>query len=194
MEDQLQETDSEAELSASVPIEIKDPPPVAKRKRIVTQSPPAFTANMCTKNARPVGKLELPFAIDLHFDKHYLDKTGEREGISEGAIKSLVHDSMACVIMHASCTGILFANHNLNPNINKPTRVVCQKEVDGTMLNAAIEVHHLDHMIFEVTVVTAMWIDGFDVYDGQYVIELTGGNSSKVSRMIRGSLKEIYSI
>lgn len=156
-----------------------------------------FTKNKCSDNARKVLTDIEKISIELWFDKHYHnrcqhgDKDGEREGIDNESVQSLVLEAMKHLLLYSAyVTGFTFINHE--PKNYRAVRVVLKTPSNGTMLNVVIEVHYLSMNNYEITVKTAMCTDNFMTSDGQYSIEIEDV-SSTLYKNNRGKNVEIYS-
>lgn len=165
----------------------------------VQNDPMAYIENMSSGNARKIDSIHQKTTIDLWFDKHYVgrmqfgDDEGARHGIEQDAITELVLASFSHLIFYSTCVEkFSFLNHECEPDNKRNKRVVCQKEVDGIFLNVVIEAHHFGLNWYEITVRTAKKVNGFNISDGQFCLELLDNETSILSKMEKGQLKEIY--
>lgn len=158
-----------------------------------------FRENLSSSNARKrlISKEEI--SIELWYDKHYYgreregDLDGQREGIDFDSVEDLVLNSIKHLLFHSSCVkGFAFLNHDCQPNDIRNIRIVCKKEIDSGMLNVVIEVHHMELHKYEVTVRTAMNSNNFKISDGQYFLQLLDNETSVLSKLELGRIKEIH--
>ncbi len=145
-------------------------------KGVSIDDPLEYGENKCSDNVRKVGSVSEQVDVDLWFHKHYLyrhhlgDEFGKREGIDPDTVKALVVESVKHLVF---CSTMLKGFRFINHDSQEITRVVCQKEIDGVLLNVAIEAHYIDINKFEITVITAKKENGFKMKEGQYSLEVT---------------------
>lgn len=178
-----------------IPIKVK---PVDET---VTVDSLEFTANKCTPNARIVRTVDEQIAIELWYDKHYLDRqqhgdeSGRRIGIDTQVVEDLVTRSIKHLLFYgAYIKNFCFLNHGQPIGGGRAIRIVCQQETENGLLNVVIEAHFKALNLYEVTVKTAMCIEDFAISDGQYAIELFSDMSSTLKFMSRGKLNEVFTI
>lgn len=159
----------------------------------------AFTENMSSSNAKKLNTSNNSFVIDLWGDKHYFsraqhgDDHGDRDGIESSVASELIITSIHHLFFYSSCLEkFCFINHDCLKDEPKNRRIVCKQNIDGIDLNVVIEVHHFGHCRYEITIITAMKVNNFRIADGQYVIEMLDNETSILSKMEKGQLKEIY--
>ena len=160
-----------------------------------------FISNKCSLNARRIGeKIETTTVVDFWIDKHYHiryqhgDEKGKREGIEPEKVQNIVTESLKHLIFYAgSVKNFTFLNHNIKTG-NRNLRVVCQKVFDGNKTNVTIEAHIISLNEFEITIVTAIQNNDYLPSDGQYTIELLGGENSCLYYSSRGKISEISNI
>ena len=141
-----------------------------------------FVKNKSSNRVRKVLEFSENIEIVLCFDQHYYqrlqhgDDKGLRDGIDKESVENLVLKSMKFLFLYsANVNGFSFLNHE--PLNFRAIRVILKAPKNGTMLNVAIETHHLTINKYEITVKTAMCVDDFIMSDGQYSIEINEGNS-----------------
>lgn len=180
-----------------------------RRRRIPLQSKgiPAivdeleFISNKSSHNARRMcEKIESSIFADFWIDKHYHiryhqgDEAGKREGIEPEKVESIVKESLKHLIVYAgSVKNFTFLNHNSKMG-ERSLRVVCQKVFNGNKTNVTIEAHIISLNEFEITIVTALQKNDYLPSDGQYTIELLGGENSSLFHSSRGKILEVSSI
>ena len=139
----------------------------------------AYIDNICSLNAKEVGKFNNAFVSTVWKDQHYTKRKdhGEddgtpREGIDEHLVCQLIEDTF----VHSLHYGLKYGSIVNYPPFNPRTsmRIVLQDRTTGEddFLNVAVEYHFKDINTFEVTIWTAMKVSNFYIRDSQYVIEL----------------------
>jgi hypothetical protein len=163
---------------------------------VVVKDEMEYVENRSSKNARRVDEGFKRIKIGLWADKHYAvryqhgDEGGRREGIDLDCVKALVNEAIHHLLYYCSkIKGFTFVTNETN--VERATRVVLQREEkDGIMLNIVIETHSMEIDHFEITIITAMKINGFDLSDGQYIIQIYE-DGSKLKRFVKGNIQEI---
>ncbi len=157
-----------------------------------------FTANKSSLNARKVFSVVESFKIEGWFDKHYHnrhqhgDDKGKREGIDPNIVQDLVRRSIKFLVQFsATVKGFKFINHL--DSTEKGLRIVVREEYEESMLNLVLQSHYIDATNFEITVITAMKIDGFKIADGQYVVELQE-NGADLYKLDNSRFRKILSL
>jgi hypothetical protein len=182
-------------------MENKRPP----RPRIVTQKctpamadPLEFKRNKCTENARFSSCAINSIEVEIHVDKHLHirqqqgDENGKRHGIEPEIVEGLVKKSLKFLINFSSMVaGFKFLNYE--GQSEKPSRVVLMEEINGNILNVIVQVHFLGIDKFEVTIITAMVVDGFRVESGQYVVFINE-KGAILKKWVNNRLQEICEI
>ena len=161
-----------------------------KRKRISDNNNVTITDNEvwlenCTsKKVRLHFVFEENLQIEFWYDKHYWDRlhqgdnNGNRVGIEFENIEPLVVKSFKHLIYYSlKHKDFIFVNHP--PQKTRNIRVVLRENFeDKDKLNIAVEYHFINLNKFEVTIVTAMSNDEFQLSDNQYAIEFDNQESS----------------
>jgi len=161
-----------------------------KRKRIskdnseVIIDVDAWLENCASKKVRHHTTFAENFQIEFWYDKHYWDRLhqgdddGDRVGIEFEHVEPLVVKSFKHLIYYSlKHKELLFVNHP--PPRTRNIRVVLRQTfTDKTILNIAVEYHFVSLNKFEVTIVTAMSIEGFQLGDNQYALEFNETEST----------------
>lgn len=154
----------------------------------------AYVENKSSKNARKLLNKSEHIEIEIWCDKHYYsraqlgDKKGKREGIEENKIKNLITKSVQHLLYYSfRVKNFIFINFDL---ATRYIRTVIQENMDHGMLNIVTEFHHLEHHKYQVTIITAMTNDDFNISLGQYVIEIIG-NTSVLKKCEQNKLIEV---
>lgn len=158
-----------------------------------------FTKNRSSDNARKIGDVAVSIATHLWMDKHLHyrqiigDNDGQRPGIEPEIIENIVKKAIPHLLFYSTAVkGFSFLNYN-NPK-DRPIKIVLKEDSEHGMLNVVIEVHYADEIgKFEITVKTAMCIDDFSMFMGQFAIEFQG-DSSFLLRKDNSGLIEICQI
>lgn len=172
--------------------------PIAEHKGVPVSDPLEWVANKSSPKVRSAANVQETIAIDLAYDKHYLDREqhgdelGQREGISQAVVQDLVLRSIKHLLFYSGyVANFKFLNR---VELGGPViRTLCKESTPNGMLNVAIEAHYIGLNRYEITVKTAMCVDDFRLSDGQYAIELHGDGST-LSRMVKKKLEEILTI
>lgn len=160
-----------------------------------------FEKNQCSNFARKIAEdvhgISLNYWIDKHYHNRYYigDADGKREGIEPGNVYALVMEAVKHLMFYSGVVkNFKFLNYKPNPADGRLLRVVCQKVIEGHKLNVIIECHAIKLDMFEITIITALQKEDFEISDGQYSIELLGAGNSTLFHCSRGKLVEISSI
>lgn len=156
----------------------------AKYKGEIIIDVEAWLENCSSKRVRHHTTFTDNFQIEFWYDKHYWDRlylgdeNGDRIGIEFEFVEPLVIKSFKYLIYYSlKHKDLLFVNHP--PQKTRNTRVVLRETFnDKTTLNIVAEYHFINLNKFEVTIITAMSIDEFELGDNQYAIEFTGEQST----------------
>jgi|GEM_PF-1072064 len=135
------------------------------------------------------------FCLAEHYLERHLfgDVNGPRKGIDPTQVERLVNESVKHLIFYA-CHAKLFSFLNMDPLNGQAQRLVLRKEIGEETLNVVIEVHFLNLTKYELTVITAMCHPKFEVFDGQYAIQIEEDDTSTLYQNKRGSIQKICSI
>lgn len=167
----------------------------------VVEDVEAFIANRSSAKARIVTAIDERIGIELFFDKHYLDRhqhgdnNGVRVGIEKESVETLVLTSIKHLMFYSAVLERFnFLNHSEieAPNHNG-IKIVCRQSTDNGTLNVVIQAHYIDLNKYEVTVITAMCVDEFRIFDNQFVLDMYPDGST-LSRMVNKALREVYKI
>lgn len=171
--------------------------PLERLKPIVDEL--EFTKNKCSSLAKKINTQIEQTTIHVWFDKHYHDRSqhgddnGKREGIDYSIVEELVLKAVPSLILFSSIIeGFTFLNHpdNFSGKINKVVIIDSNNDIP---LNIVIEVHFIDIREYEITVKTAMQVDSFRIFDGQYCIDIDVDTIS-LKKNQRGGIKTILTI
>lgn len=159
-----------------------------------------YESNRCSTNVKRIKNHVQELEITLWFHRHYEfrdavgDENGPREGIGNDVVCDLIIDSMKYLFFFGSLLPSFSFINRLNPKLkSNPIALVCRKETDLGMLNVIIQVHFESIYEYEVTILTAMCVEGFRIFDNQYVLELVDGGAV-LSRMVNKQLVEVSSV
>ena len=158
-----------------------------------------FKENKGSKNARKISTQKEAIIVELWIDKHYQirhqhgDDFGKREGIEEKKVLEIVSESVQHLLVFSSITRFSFLNYDYTSD-GRAIRVVCQKEYNGIKTNVVIVAHFIELRKIEITIVTAIQKNDFQLSDGQFAIELLGNQSSVLRHFARGTLSELSNI
>jgi hypothetical protein len=161
--------------------------------------PLAFTVNKATSLGRKISEYSLKINFEIWEDKHVAvrrqhgDDLGQRQGIEKETVSQLVKDSLPFLI-HFSITNNKFSFISSSESSERKKRVILQKECDDLiLLNVVVECHLLDTTKYELTIITAMKINGFSVSDGQFVLRLFSDGAS-LNQNQKGTIQEIDTV
>jgi hypothetical protein len=154
-----------------------------KRKRIIEDKGEiiidveTWLENCASKKVRHHTTFTENFQIEFWYDKHYWDRLhlgdddGQRIGIEFKHVEPLVINSFKHLMYYSlKHRDLLFVNHP--PPRTRNIRVVLRQTfTDKATLNIVVEYHFINLKKFEVTIVTAMSTDQFELGDNQYAIE-----------------------
>ena len=116
----------------------------------------------------------------------------EKERGLTDRVLALVEKSLKHLIIYSThVRGFSFTK--IDGSAIDPQKTVLQEEIDGMVLNVVIKAHLIDIHTFEITIITAMCVDDFRIFDGQYVIDIHG-NTSTLLRKESKKMLEICSI
>lgn len=174
--------------------------PLKQQGQILQADPLAFEKNKCSDNARHIGKNIESTHIDFWIDRHYHnrsqhgDELGKREGIEQDVVHELVMQSVPHLMCYSAILpNFTFLNYNYDKLKGRAMRVVCQREVNGNMLNVVIEAHFVSMKLYEITIITAMQNEQFRMSDGQYRLELFD-DGSLLRKLQRQNFIEVGSL
>ncbi|MFW0738807.1 hypothetical protein [Flavobacterium sp. T12S277] len=169
-----------------------------KRKRItiptsdvVVGSLTKYTPNSCTQTGRQFHKAVIHTDVELWFEKHCDTRQIER-GLESNTLQDL---TVRC-INHIFYYQLRYPAHVL---IQYPEKrgikyrfILQERNKDGDLLNIATEIHFVDIGIYEITLVTAMIEENFNIFDTQLVLRVDG-ESSQLLRQVNKKLEVLAS-
>lgn len=164
----------------------------------VIEDPLEFKPNCASQNAQCIHKYD-ELKVELWCDKHYHhrrtfgDGNGKRDGIEIDGVQDLIIISFKYLLdIYLRGISFKFVNY-FDPKkaINNFHRIVLKTPIEHGILNVVAEIHYLETSKFEITVITAMVIDGFKVADGQYSL-MVAANRVTLSRNVQKRMNEIY--
>lgn len=167
---------------------------------IEVNDPLEFKANCASENAQKIHTYD-ELKVDLWCDKHYHDRrtfgdsSGVRNGIEIDSVQEVIIKSFKYLLdIYLRGVQFKFINYfDFKDPTKKRERIVLKYFKEDGILNVVAQIHYLNTSQFEVTVITAMQIDDFNVADGQYTLHITNKKVS-LNRMIKKSLNKIYEI
>lgn len=141
-----------------------------------------FTENCTSKNARQTKAFPHNIVTNVWIDKHYHDRLhrGEdngdkREGIDLHLVESLIERTFEYVL-YFSLKHKDFLFVNFPPSKTRNIRIVLKQSfTNDESLNVVVEYQFLGFGQYEVTVITAMRKDNFELSNGQYALEFVEG-------------------
>ncbi|GAA4764664.1 MULTISPECIES: hypothetical protein [Flavobacterium] len=160
----------------------------------------AWHENCSSNNVRHHTNFVETLQVEFWYDKHYWDRLhkgdgdGEREGIEFEFVEPLVIKSYKYLMYYAlKHRDLLFVNHPPPKDRRRNLRVVLrQKFDDKETLNVVVEYHFISLNKLEVTIVTAMSKEGFNLGDNQYAIEFIDDDST-LYRLVNSKVVEVDS-
>lgn len=173
---------------------------IAKTEGEVVEDAMEFKANCASENAQCLHTYD-ELKVELWCDKHYHhrrtfgDSSGEREGIEIDGVQELIIKSFK-YLLDIYLRGVPFKFINyfdpLKPE-KKKERVVLKEVLEDGVLNIVAEIHYLDTSQFEMTIITAMKTDDFNVADGQYSLRISN-KRVLLNRMVRKSMNTVHQL
>lgn len=148
-----------------------------------------FIANSCSSHAKLIEELDVSLVVELWLDIHCQgrqqigDENGKRDGIEPAVLQDLVQRSLKHILHFQLEKNIRLMRFVNDINVGIPRFIIRERQPDGIMLNLVVEYHFDSLGRFEVTMVTAMKVNGFRIIDSQYIVELQG-NTATLSRMV----------
>ncbi len=177
----------------------KKRPRINKQEKMAGAVPPpedvlAYLPNKASVNARQIIAFNESITLDLWHDKHYIVRNVEREGIDTEVVQKLIVNAIKHLLFYSSrVKGFTFLNHDTSP-LDRTVNIVLQDSYsESIMLNVVIEAHFVNFKKYEITVKTAMRINGFNLFEGQYAIEFLDKDSSVLKRLDTHNIVHIYS-
>lgn len=180
-----------------------------KRKRISRLKEPSkedkdlviekemFVANASSENAKKILVFNENLNIEIWIDKHYQNRVYhgsddgvERKGIEYANIEPVLIKSFKHILYYSlKHKNFVFINHP--PKQVRSIRLVLKELIeDEIFLNIVVEYHFVDLNTIEVTLITAMQSDDFNISNGQFGIEFED-NYSKLLQFSGGRLNEV---
>lgn len=161
-------------------MELRPKRPRIKVEAIEVVDPLVFTQNCTSKNARQTSAFPHNIVTNVWIDKHYHDRlhvgddNGKREGIDLHLVENLVIKTFEHVL-YFSLKHKDFVFVNFPPPKTRNIRIVLTEAFENELaLNVVVEYQFLDSGKYEVTVITAMRKDVFELSNGQYTIQYIG--------------------
>jgi len=156
-----------------------------------------FLANASSANAKKTLVFNENLNIEIWIDKHYQNRVYhgsddgiERKGIQYVNIEPVLIKSFKHILYYAlKHKNFVFINHP--PNKVRNIRLVLKELIDDEIfLNIVVEYHFINLSTIEVTLITALQSDDFNMSNGQFGIEFED-NHSKLVMFSAGRLNEI---
>lgn len=164
---------------------------------ILTDYDDMFSKNASSDNAKKVIVFNESLNIEIWIDKHYQNRVyhgsddgSEREGIEYANIEPVLIKSFKHILYY-SLKHKNFVFINYPPNKVRNTRLVLKELIeDDVFLNIVVEYHFINLNTIEVTLVTAMKSDEFNMSNGQFGIEFDN-DYSKLIQFSNGRLNDV---
>ncbi|MDO7138282.1 hypothetical protein [Algibacter lectus] len=156
-----------------------------------------FTKNASSDKAKKVLVFNENLNVEIWIDKHYQNRVyhgsddgSERDGIEYVNIEPVLIKSFKHLLYYSlKHKNFVFVNHP--PSRVRNNRLVLKELIeDEVFLNIVVEYHFIDLNTIEITLVTAMKSDNFNMSNGQFGIEFED-NYSKLIQFSKGKLSEI---
>ncbi|WP_178986235.1 hypothetical protein [Winogradskyella helgolandensis] len=156
-----------------------------------------FTKNASSDKAKKVLIFNENLNVEIWIDKHYQNRVyhgsddgSERNGIEYVNIEPVLIKSFKHLLYYSlKHKNFVFVNHP--PSRVRNNRLVLKELIeDEVFLNIVVEYHFIDLNTIEVTLVTAMKSDDFNMSNGQFGIEFED-DYSKLIQFSKGKLSEI---
>lgn len=170
---------------------------VARERLPAIEDRLAYYGNSSSHKARHDSIFDETIPVEIWFDKHYLDRhqhgdeNGARDGIDPDYIRQLIRQAIKPLFIFSSqVKGFCFVN---GPPFRDTIRAVIRKDFSGSKLNVVLQCCFKNPGCLEVTVITAMVVDGFKLATGQYVVDLEE-NEMVLSKYENGRQNEICKI
>lgn len=167
-----------------------DRPRIKKLLQEEVVDPEAYKPNSCSNSAKYFHEYPNDLIVELWIDKHCSLRQVERAGIDLDILKALAMES----VKHTIYYQLRLPKFNIiqYPEYRgKDKRILVQQATDeGGLLNLVVEYHYLDFSRYEVTLITAMVEDNFNIFDGQYILFIDG-ESSTLKRKVVGKINDI---
>lgn len=174
-------------------------PRIKKNAEATPDLKSGFQSNCASENAKLLHKYS-EFEVKLWIDKHYQnrlvhgDVDGKREGINKEAVQKLIIKAFRYLLdIYLRFPRFKSINFYEQGKTLSKERIVLKNVHENGTLNVVVEIHFLDTSKYEVTVITAMEIDNFNIADGQYVISIVQ-NRVLLKRNINKNLENIYKL
>lgn len=158
--------------------------------------PMEFQTNKASGFVKFVQELTKCINWNLWHDKHYLQRIqlGDDDGRRNGIDKEIVNPFIVeCYLHLLHYSAKLDRFKFIGPDKSGRGIGIVLRKLYGTEipLNVVVEVYLDDSNQHEITVKTAMCIEDFKFYDGQFILELIEDDYSKLSQFTRGRIGEI---
>jgi hypothetical protein len=155
-----------------------------------------FTTNAASSKAKKTIIFNEDLKVEIWIDKHYQNRVYHgsddgtvRDGIEYANIEPVLIKSFKHLLYYSlKFKPFVFINHP--PNKIHNIRVILKDLRDGEFINVVVEYHFIDLNTIEVTIVTALSGNDFNMSNGQFGIEFEG-NYSKLIQFTRGTLNEL---
>ena len=170
---------------------------VSVDKGVIVEDKDVYSENAASHNAKKINIHSEQIDVEIWIDKHYYNRTlfgsddgSKREGIDYKSIEPLIVKSFKHLFYYSlKHSKFLFINHP--PQKSRNIRVLLKDYLDvDEFLNVVLEFHFIDLHTIEVTIITALICDHFNLSDRQYGIEFEGNHSTLV-QLITNSIEVI---
>lgn len=167
-----------------------DRPRIKKEIEDEIVDPESYGPNCCSKSAKHFHEYPNDLVVELWIDRHCTLRQVERAGIDIDTLRVLAIES----VKHTVYYQLRLPKFNIiqYPEYRgKDKRVLVQETTaNGELLNLVVEYHYLDICRYEVTLITAMVEDNFNIFDGQYILCIDG-ESSTLKRKVVGNITDV---
>lgn len=157
----------------------------------LVHDPEKYGPNSCSDNAKKFHDHSHNLEVELWLDKHCGYRQTERYGIELDNLQDLAIDSLKHILYYQ----LRYPRINL---IQYPEyrgrnyRIAVQTTIEsGDILNIVVEYHYVDICMYELTIITAMVVNDFKHFDGQYILDIDG-ESSRLLRRVNNITSELH--
>ncbi len=156
-------------------------------KGVIIKDESIYTVNAASTNARKTHIHSEKIDVEIWIDKHYYNRSyfgsddgTKREGIEYESIEPLIIKSFKHLFYYSlKHSKFIFINHP--PPKARNIRIVLKDLIDvDEFLNVVLEFHFIDLHTIEVTIITALICEDFNLSDRQYGIEFDVNHSTLV--------------
>ncbi len=148
-----------------------------------------YSPNSCTQTGRQFYKANINTEVELWFESH-CDKRQLERGLESNTLQNLTVRCISHIFYYQlRYPAFVFIQYPEKRGI-KYRFILQERNQEGNLLNIATEIHYVDIGIFEITLITAMIEENFNVFDNQLVLRVDG-ESSQLFRQVNRQLVEV---